>query len=282
MDQKALEKFSEELVKIRESKEITVEQISHSTRIDLKYIKAIESSDFDVMPEVYMRAFIKGYAKIIDLDGEETLRKFDAAKEGLTDDDTEEPDENESENVVKENKPVETKKFESPVAQEKSAEPKKKNNNGLIIGIVLLAVSIIVVVYFLFFATGNTEIINEKPFSQVLEEKSRFEVDEKIDEIPPAVVNDSLALNITSQDTCWVKVLVDESNTAEFMLFPNRVKALKASAKFNIVVGNGRSLTFELNGAPLEFQSQSGRIPNIEITNNGVQKLNEEISFPNE
>lgn len=282
MDQKSLEKFSEELVKIRENKEITVEQISHSTRIDLKYIKAIEASDFDIMPEVYMRAFIKGYAKMLDLNGEEILKKFDAAKSGTLDSDLDSNVEKDTSEEKNKNYSEPVPKFDSPVLEDQDSNNRNKSNTGLIIGLILIFISLAVVVYFLFLRTSDTQIINETPFTQVLEEKSRFEIDDTEEVVEQPVVSDSLTLNISSKDTCWVKVLADQSKVIEFMLFPDRSKRIKALDQFNLVLGNGKSISFELDDSPIEFESRIGRIPNVVITRESITTLKEEINFPNE
>ena len=69
--------FSEELRNARESKNITLADISKLTRISNKYLQAIEQGTFDVLPQTYVRAFIKAYAEAIGLNAAEVLRKYD-------------------------------------------------------------------------------------------------------------------------------------------------------------------------------------------------------------
>ena len=45
----------------RESKNISIKDIVDYTKIDKKYIEAIESGDFTLAPNVYIRLFIKSY-----------------------------------------------------------------------------------------------------------------------------------------------------------------------------------------------------------------------------
>jgi len=78
-------KFAEELKSARETKGLTLQQIASRTRIDLKFLQAIEDSNYDILPELYIRAFIKEYAQTLDLNPNETLQKFDIAKWGKTD-----------------------------------------------------------------------------------------------------------------------------------------------------------------------------------------------------
>lgn len=114
MKSQTLEKFSRELKKKRESNDITLQQIFNKTRIDVRYLEAIESADFEVMPDVYMRAFIKEYARAIDLDPENTLKQFEKAKAGVID--KEEPE-------VKEEPPKQEEKPAEETAGKDEEEP---------------------------------------------------------------------------------------------------------------------------------------------------------------
>ncbi|MEW6701711.1 MAG: helix-turn-helix domain-containing protein, partial [Bacteroidota bacterium] len=82
MATEALKRFSDELKFIRESKGITLQQIASRTKIDLKFLQAIEDANFDILPELYMRAFIKEYAQSIDINTKEILQKYDLANTG--------------------------------------------------------------------------------------------------------------------------------------------------------------------------------------------------------
>ena len=75
-----LKKFAAELKSIREKKAISLSEINDKTRIDLKYLNEIENGNFDALPEVYMRAFLRKYAAMLELDEDEILSKFEFAK----------------------------------------------------------------------------------------------------------------------------------------------------------------------------------------------------------
>ncbi|KAF0139643.1 MAG: transcriptional regulator XRE family [Stygiobacter sp.] len=84
MASETLQKFAEELRVTREAKEISILQISNRTKIDPKFLNAIENADFDILPELYVRAFIKEFAQTIDLNPKETIQKYELAKTGKT------------------------------------------------------------------------------------------------------------------------------------------------------------------------------------------------------
>lgn len=70
------------LKEARETKQLTLDDIQEMTKIQKRYLKAIENNDFDSLPgRFYARAFIKEYAIVVDLDDEALLQQFDGHKE---------------------------------------------------------------------------------------------------------------------------------------------------------------------------------------------------------
>lgn len=63
------------LKEARESKNISLESLQESTKIQKRYLKAIEQGNFHILPGTfYARAFIKEYAEAVGLNAEELLR----------------------------------------------------------------------------------------------------------------------------------------------------------------------------------------------------------------
>ena len=75
-----LDKFAEELKQAREQNDLTLQQLAAKTRIDIKFLEQMEFGDFSFLPEVYARAFIKDYSKVVGLDEVRMLKKYDLAK----------------------------------------------------------------------------------------------------------------------------------------------------------------------------------------------------------
>ena len=72
-----MKEIGEKLLKARELKGISLEQISELTKIRLVYLQALETGEFDNLPDkVYVRGFLKSYAQIIDLDPREILEIY--------------------------------------------------------------------------------------------------------------------------------------------------------------------------------------------------------------
>ena len=69
--------FALALKELRKSKDITLEQISGSTNIKIKYLQKIESGDFTFKSDVYIKLFLKEYLKCIDIEkSDKILQEF--------------------------------------------------------------------------------------------------------------------------------------------------------------------------------------------------------------
>jgi len=70
--------FYIELKELRKSKDITLEQIHNRTKINIRYLRAIEAGDFDIMPIPYLRLFLRAYAEEIGGNAERSLEQLDS------------------------------------------------------------------------------------------------------------------------------------------------------------------------------------------------------------
>ena len=68
--------FYSDFKDIRESKNITIEDIVKKTKIQMQYIHAIEKGNFQDLPSVYIRLFLKSYCKTIGLDEHKILIQY--------------------------------------------------------------------------------------------------------------------------------------------------------------------------------------------------------------
>ena len=67
------------LKEAREKKGLTLDDLQQTTKIQKRYLIAIEAENFDALPgDFYVRAFIQQYAKVVDLDGDELLAQLES------------------------------------------------------------------------------------------------------------------------------------------------------------------------------------------------------------
>lgn len=72
-----MSEFYSELKELRESQNIDLDEIHSRTKINLEYLKAIESGQFNILPTPYVRLFLKAYVSEIGGDAEEALHQLD-------------------------------------------------------------------------------------------------------------------------------------------------------------------------------------------------------------
>ena len=145
---------------------------------------------------------------------------------------------------------------------------------------------IIILVLFLYFVVFNSEpeeIIIEKPVDEILSqrneepEKPKLESNNENKDTPKIVdAQDSLSLIIQAVDTSWMRVMVDNKVTDEFILNPNFIKSLKAKTRFSLLIGNSGGIELTLNGNKLPKIGKKGQIKNMIFDSSGVhyQRIN--------
>lgn len=69
--------IGEKLRSAREAMGLSIADVEKTTKIQSRYLTAIENSDFDKLPgDFYVRAFIRQYAQVVGLDGKELLAEY--------------------------------------------------------------------------------------------------------------------------------------------------------------------------------------------------------------
>ena len=69
--------FGEELKRERELREITLREVSESTKISLRYLEALERNAFENLPGgVFNRGFVRAYSKFIGIDPESMVDAY--------------------------------------------------------------------------------------------------------------------------------------------------------------------------------------------------------------
>ena len=280
-----LERFAEQLRKARLKKGVSLQQMAARTRIDFKFLEAIDNGNFSFLPGLYVKAFIKQYAKSVDLDEQETIKKYEDALAGKAIEDDEpkslleqkiEIDKTQQEIEKEKPAPIYDGGPTPPKAPDKPDEMKKKLRVLVYAaGFVLLGV----IVFFALFNRSSTIVVEELPYEKVLEEANdRYQVEKEADEPAPVMFStDSLTLQFTnadSLDSAWVMVIYDDLKKEDFLLYPKNTKTVYATDNFKFTLGNSGVIRLRLDNQLLNFEGKRGSVRHYEITRNGIQRLN--------
>jgi len=283
-----LKKFTDELKKHREKAGISLQNVAAKTRIDIKFLEALEDGNFNFLPDIYVKAFIKQYAKVVGLDEDETLQKYILAKEGKQESvekvkqeisaGEEEADKQKTKSNVEANKPA--KVFMDDSVSKKGNEDDKKKQKQLIIGVSVIGILLAaLLVFFLFIKESNDIIIEEKPYEEVLQETPNRYIEEESNQTAVETIEaniEDLTLTITnvdSTDSSWVLVIVDDKSIEDFLLLPKISKSIKANSNYYFTLGNSGVLKLILNGNVVDFNGRRGSARYFKLDANGLERV---------
>ncbi len=287
-----LDKFADELREQREKSGISLQQLATKTRIDVKFLEAIDQGNFAFLPELYVKAFIKQYAKTVGLDENLMIKKYEAAKEGKEyNPDQPEPEIIKEEPVKKETpqepkvKPTPTEKSYSENLMENKSEQGNKNNKPNLIWLVVGSVAVLafVLIYIFIFNKNDKIVVEETPIEEILKQETQRYEEKPTTQISTDSTNssanvpantDSLYLTFFAKETSWVNVVLDNNRVQEFTLYPNSKFTIAALNDFKVTVGNSGGVSLQLNNQPVDFSGRSGSVRHFELDRTGLVYLN--------
>lgn len=258
-----LESFGEELRRHREQRQVSLAAISEATRISEKMLEAIEAGKFSVLPQAYIRAFIRAYARALDLDPEEVLRRYDAVNREIR--------------TAAEEWVSRSKAPLSPTEQSRSgtaASSSRISLSSILVAFMILA-AVSAVIYFANRESTMTsqEPLSKVPFDKAVRESEAAVVQPESTSAQPIrqPVIDSLRLEITTTDSVWLSVTIDNVRKGQYLFPPRRIRKWAAKEQFVISMGNAGAATFRLNGAELGVLGKRGAVArNVLITRSGI------------
>ncbi len=76
-----MKQIGKELKEVREEKGISLEEVAEKTKIQPRFLKAIETGNWEDLPEeVYLRGFLRTYADALGLDGKEFVDSYNMSR----------------------------------------------------------------------------------------------------------------------------------------------------------------------------------------------------------
>jgi cytoskeleton protein RodZ len=245
-----MEPLFEELKRAREAKRLSLSDIADATLININYLEQIEKGNTTILPQTYVRAFIREYAAIVGLNPDEVIQKYEHSDpKGAPSAHTPPP------TVADRAEPVTT----SPA----------------LLRWVFISVGVIgaAIILWASFTKESAPPVQEIPFQSVVtENEKRFAPQpapqKPPEEIRPAVaLADSLVLRASTTDTVWVQMTVDQNPPREYIFRPNSHITWKARDGFTVTLGNGGAIQFTLNQKQLGTLGKPGSVVrNIQLS----------------
>ena len=248
----------DELKNIRTQKGISLETISKDSRIQLSYLQAIESGEFEKIPEVYDKLFFQTYLSYLNIDDpEKYMKEFKSLRKEIF--------------------------YPTPTTTiQRIKTSKVKNHSFFNLRTLFLGGPIILLVIIIGFmawnsksvGNGSDKNVKELPVRKIVAdiealEKTKSEKAETIKNEQNSSQQVSVAIGAV--DTTWLRFVKDNQDTTEYMLYPGNKVSIKADSSLQFLIGNASGLKFTVNGEDKGFLANPGEVISyMKITRAGI------------
>ncbi len=236
--------FGRYLKTVRLERGIRLEQISITTRIGIDNLLAIEKEDHDRLPaEVFVKGFIRAYARSVGADADEAVRLYMASRSAL-----------------QETVQIEADLIKSSI----HFWPRLLMSLGGVFCIMMI--SILAMSQLSLSAGEKVGSKSETAAQSAPPVPSVFSVQEALTENPsPDTEPEKLLLKIRSVEKTWLKVTIDDQQSREYILNPSDRLELEARSGFNLLIGNAAGVRLTLNDNDLSISGKKGQVVNLKI-----------------
>ena len=217
--------FGEYLRKERELRDISLEEISQKTRIQKRFLLAIEQDRLNLLPGmVFTKGFIRAYAEYLGLDVNQVLLRFEEF----------------------------LKNSQSEKRKEKTQA--KKFLKSPILWALILGILIIMVVGIYGIARGLKEGFNKvEPLKSGSGTSSEGELaKEALIPKPENVLTPPFVIKFQANELCWIFATIDEKTNKEVMLKPGEFWEIKVDKKLSVIIGNAGGVELTVNSVKLK------------------------------
>ena len=249
-----MDSFFSRLKRAREAKHLTLSDISDATSINVKFLEAIEQGQTTVLPEPYIRAFIREYARVISLDPEQTLREYDEASRPPV------PAEPEK------SQPDVTPEVAPPPPGEKPTRGGSPSPRLALVAIIIIVLTALMIALWNLWRSPSGEMVIQAPaFDSVkVDEPALSGGDAGVKPLPPLQGKhstlDSLTLTARAIDSVWILITRDQLPPEDVILRAGTRVSWKARDRFLLTVGNAGGVIVTLNEKQIGALGRRGAV----------------------
>jgi cytoskeleton protein RodZ len=244
----------------RVGKGLGIDDISRDTRIAPRFLEAIETDDYTILPGlVFTRNFVRQYALTLQMDPGPLLAELPK------------PDES-------------TVPLPDPPARPRSSYRSDRQNLSIMSSAAWLLIlgGTGIAAYMRFnhpVPHASETSARATELSQVVNppQSTINRVTPPVGQIPeaaPVPITSSDApvqVSLTAREAAWIQVSADGKPTFTGTLMPNQTKAVSAAGQVRVLTGNAGALTISLNGRTLESLGPTGQVREVRLTAEGPQ-----------
>jgi len=238
----------------REAKGLSLEQIATETRINTRFLQAIEQDDFQVLPGgIFSRGFVRAYAEVLGMDQEKAVADFERVSN-----------------------------YHEPVLEGLRVSTPQPSKRNLILYPIAAGVLVLVIVIFYLVTRDRHVTVNPDPPKPSVAAPDTTATSTPV-AAPPVVEpppppappphettqpKAPLTIAVEVREPTWVKITTDgTSKIAGEILPPGTMRSYTAQNSIYIAVGNASGLSLRINDQPLRRPlGRNGQVRAITIT----------------
>jgi hypothetical protein len=237
--------FGGYLQAVRAERGIGLEEVAEETRIALSTLKAIEAEDFDRLPpDVFLRGFLRTFAKTVGADPAEAVRRYDARLRML-------------------------QRSAGAVPAPRSA--RQGLGRKLAAALTLLAgLMAVTLVGYRYWGQGPQEAV-PAPLAVNADSEAApstaaaTPLPSEAAKRPPIPGIPKHVLTVSAQEEIWVKVSIDQGTPSEHTLKAGAQIKLEGQSGFNLLIGNAGGTRLNLDGKPVQVPGKRGEVVNLHL-----------------
>jgi cytoskeletal protein RodZ len=263
--------FGENLRREREMRGVTLEEISASTKISVRFLKALEDEDLARVPGgIFTRSFVRAYAKYLGLDEDHVMAEYHLLVPPAGDNDI------------------------SRIAKTRPM-PKKEGSRGPVVAVLVAAVLLVSGYLLYLYTRASTEVRPPAPVvapatpapapsapaaavsTPAAPEQSPPQAQAGTPALPaPAVptpqTTETMTLQVAATERSWVAVDADGKMVLQRVLGPGEFETLQAKDTFDVTTGNALGIVLTLNGETLKPMGRRGEVKTVHLTVHDARK----------
>jgi cytoskeleton protein RodZ len=294
--------FGDKLRREREMRGVTLEEISESTKIGTRSLRALEQEDFEKLPGgIFNKGFVRAYSRFLGLDEEQTVADFDLAwnehesakgpaPEPLVEEEPE-PERFTSKlllavlmvviavaagwyalqnyrgaRIVKSQVPAPHDSQRVSSAQPEPASPSVTPGDRQSSEAIPSA------------ATSNGSPESPKPLSNSNSEANPAASGKASDKPPNGTVSrtaDSPApirVEVFAREDSWLSILADGKSIGQGILNAKKSRTIHAQKEVRLTVGNAGGVEVSFNGEAVDVGGQPKQVKELTFTPEGLQR----------
>jgi cytoskeletal protein RodZ len=223
--------IGQELKRERELRGISLKEIAEATKINLRFLRALEEDRFDMLPEKFFtRGIIRTYAKYLGLDEQVALNTYIDSLHNQSD----------------QGMPESSNKVETDTKSD--SEENTKKISRLFTLMVLAIIALIVIMYFVLRKEKNPPPDSTKKQPAVHEIQKKPSPPPPVFQEEPETEPQELNIEILVQQETWLEIYADQVMVESGIKLPGDRFRFKAFQEFLIHIGNAGGIEYTLNG----------------------------------